>query len=204
MVQSLSMDDLPDVVNTSARDELLHRVMAHVRANGVTETSLRQIADAIGSSHRMLLYHFGSREGLLTDVIRAVEADQRARWRSLPADLDQIGVLRRMWRHFTRPELEANERLFFEIYGQALQGRDGATELLDGIVDDWVDPVAAAAVRRGVPKPQARADARLAVAVVRGLLLDLLATGDRRAVNAAFERYVTLVAAPETERQVAV
>lgn len=182
---------------STAREQLLERVMEHVRAHGVTETSLRQIADAIGTSHRMLLYHFGSREGLLTEVIRAVEADQRARWRQLPSDLDESEALRRMWRHFTRPELEPNERLFFEIYGQALQGREGAVELLDGIVDDWVGPVAAAAVARGVSKAQARADARLAVAVVRGLLLDLLATGDRRAVNAAFDRYVALMRASD-------
>ena len=40
----------------------------------------------------------------------------------------------------------------------------------------------------------ARAEARLGVAVVRGLLLDLLATGDREAVDAAMERYISAIA----------
>jgi hypothetical protein len=57
-------------------------------------------------------------------------------------------------------------------------------------VDAWVEPATAPAVRRGLPPEAARADARLGVAVVRGLLLDLLATGDRAAVDEALERFL--------------
>ena len=64
---------------------------------------------------------------------------------------------------------------------------------MENIVDSWVEPMAEYAVSRGVPRATARADARLAVAVCRGLLLDLLATGDRKAVDAAFERYLTAI-----------
>jgi hypothetical protein len=83
-----------------------------------------------------------------------------------------------------------NERLFFEIYAQALRGRPGTAGLLDDIVDAWIVPLAEYAVRWGSPPEAARADARLGVAVCRGLLLDLLATGDRAAVDAALERYI--------------
>ena len=95
-----------------------------------------------------------------------------------------------MWRHFTDPQLAPHERLFFEIYTQALHGRPGTTGLLDDIVDAWIEPVAAYAIQRGVPAEAARADARLGVAVIRGLLLDLLATGNRSAVDEALERYI--------------
>ena len=71
-----------------------------------------------------------------------------------------------MWRHFTDPSLGPHERLFFEIYGQALQGRPGTAGLLDDIVDAWVEPVAAYAIERGEPADAARADARLGVAVI--------------------------------------
>ena len=87
---------------------------------------------------------------------------------------------------FSDPALWPNERLFYEIYGQALQGRPGTTELLDGIIDSWLEPAALAYEAYGVPQP--RAVARLSIAVTRGLLLDLLATGDREGCDAAMER----------------
>jgi AcrR family transcriptional regulator len=176
-----------------ARERLLAAALDYVVANGVSGLTLRGLADAIGTSHRMLIYHFGSKEGLLVTVIRAVEAAQRQFFAELTASDPNLSAgdgIRQMWRHFTDPSLGPHERLFFEVYGQALQGRPGTAGLLDDIVDAWVEPVAAYAVERGVPAHTARADARLGIAVTRGLLLDLLATGDRQAVDAALERYI--------------
>ena len=63
---------------TGARDRLLDAVIEHFVADGLADQSLRRIAEATGTSHRMLLYHFGSREGLMLAVVRAVEARTRA------------------------------------------------------------------------------------------------------------------------------
>ena len=71
--------------------------------------------------------------------------------------------------------------MFFEIYGQALQGRPGTVELLDGIIDAWLEPSATIFTQLGFPDGEAAA--RLGIAVTRGLLLDLLATGDHDAVD---------------------
>ena len=97
---------------------------------------------------------------------------------------------RRSWERLSDPQLWPQERLFFELYAYALRGRPGTEGFLDGIVESWVAPVAAALVEAGANEPTARADARLAVAVVRGLLLDLLATGDRAGVTEAYERFL--------------
>ncbi len=141
----------------------------------------------------MLIYHFGSKEGLIVAVIQTVEAAQRTAFEDLgTASLSPAEAMRAMWRRFTDPALGPHERLFFEIYGQALQGRPGAVDLLDGIIDSWVEPTAEYAIARGADPTAARAEARLGVAVTRGLLLDWLATGDRDGVDEAFERYVTL------------
>ena len=181
---------------TSPRGRLLAGAIEHVSQHGVGEISLRQLAAALGTSHRMLLYHFGSREALLIEVIRTVEEQQRT---ALKQILEQESgqppgeIMRRMWARVADPALWPNERLFFEVYAQALQGSPHALPLLDGIVDDWVDPLAHL-VAPGRPEAEARAQARLGVAVVRGLLLDLLATGDREAVDAAMERYIAAVA----------
>ena len=167
--------------------------MDHVAEHGVGDLSLRGLAAALGTSHRMLSYHFGSREGLLIEVIRAVEAQQRAALAAMLADPDAGSpeeTMRRMWKRLADPALWPNERLFFEIYAQALQGSAYALPLLDGIVDFWVEPLTALAVAQGRPEAEARAEARLGVAVTRGLLLDLLATGDRKGCDDALERYL--------------
>src|SRR4051812_29604269 len=176
------------------RARLLAAVLDHVAARGISDLSLRDVAAAVGTSHRMLIYHFGSREGLMVAIVQAVEAAQRAFLAELTADpsLSQADTVRMMWRRLADPALWPNERLFFEIYVLALQGRPGTAGLLDDIVDAWVEPSVAWAMQRGRPASEARADARLAVAVCRGLLLDLLATGDRAAVDAAVERYISL------------
>ena len=189
-------------MESSSRERLLAATMDYVAEHGVGDLSLRGLAAAVGTSHRMLIYHFGSREGLLIEVIRTVEAQQQAALAELLLDEEAstAEVMRRMWRRLVDPALAPNERLFFEIYAQALQGSPHALPLLDGIVDLWVEPLARIAVAEGVPEAQARAEARLGVAVTRGLLLDLLATGDREAVDAAMERYIVAMAPDDAGR----
>lgn len=80
----------------------------------------------------------------------------------------------------------------FEVYGQALQGRHPTSELLDGIVESWVTPIAAMVEAFGVPHEDAHAFARLGIAVTRGLLLDLLTTEDRAGVDAAMEQWIAI------------
>jgi AcrR family transcriptional regulator len=178
------------------RAKLLAAVVSVALAEGIADKSLRAIAAAAGTSHRMLIHHFGSREGLLVEVIRDVEERQRAIMaEAVAADPDESPGAREMrfWRHLRSPELAPQERLFFEVYGQALQGRDWARPLLDGIVEDWIGPVAAMLVAEGVSPDTARAVARLYVAAGRGLLLDVLATGDNDGVDAALRILVEMI-----------
>ena len=138
---TLLSDGWQGPAGTAAR----RRDRAHRRRAASRDLSLRELAAAIGTSHRMLIHHFGGREGLLVAVVRAVEQRQRAlarRGRPRP-DAAAGDAMRAWWRHISDPSLWPNERLFFELYGQALQGRPGHTELLDGIVDAWLEPAAA-------------------------------------------------------------
>jgi AcrR family transcriptional regulator len=182
------------VPRRDARERLLARALAHIEQRGVSDLSLRELAAAIGTSHRMLIHHFGSREGLWVAVIRTVEARQREALAELLPTLgdDLPEAMRAWWRHLSDPRLHPNERLFFELYGQALQGRPGTTELLDGIVEEWLEPAVAIYVAHGLDPDSARATARLGIAVTRGLLLDLLATGDRDGTAAAFDTWIAL------------
>lgn len=178
----------------NARDELLAKAITYISQRGISDLSLRELGTAIGSSHRMLIHHFGSREGLWVEVIRAVEAQQRAELPAIAPDpvADPAGALRAWWKHISDPSLWPNERLFFELYGQALQGRPGTEELLDGIVSSWLPPIITINIASGMDLPTATAHARLSIAVTRGLLLDLLATHDHPAVDAAMEQWIAL------------
>jgi AcrR family transcriptional regulator len=189
---------IPDVQIPDARERLLDAVVTYMAEHGAADLSLRRLAAAIGTSHRMLLYHFGSKPQLLVEVVRAVEERQRAALAELVEDAGPLApadVGRRMWARLADPALGPSERLFFELYGQALQGTPGTVELLDGIVESWVEPIAALRRAGGMPEDRARARARLELATTRGLLLDLLATGDRAGVDAAVEEFIELVGA---------
>jgi hypothetical protein len=87
------------------------------------------------------------------------------------------------------------------LYAAALQGKAGTAGLLDDVIDAWVQPMVDFARQHGLDAELMEADTRLAIAVVRGLLLDLLATRDRAAVDRAFERYLALL--PDSEALVA-
>ena len=174
------------------RQRLLDGAIDYVAQHGLTDVSLRSLAAAVGTSHRMLIHHFGSKEGLWVEIVRTVEARQRELLSQiLPEPGAPIGdAMRAWWKHISDPGLWSNERLFFEIYGQALQGRPHTAHLLDGIVEDWLEPVTELNMSLGLPRRQARAHARLGVAVTRGLLLDLLATRDVAAVDDAMDAFI--------------
>ncbi|MGI5151214.1 TetR/AcrR family transcriptional regulator [Plantactinospora sp. CA-294935] len=174
-----------------AREQLLSRVVDRMAEQGASAPSLRRLAADLGTSHRMLIYHFGSKEGLLVEVVREMERRQREALATLefdPAD-SPAEIIRSMWRRVSDPALWPYERLFFELYGQAVQDRPGTGTLLEGIVQSWLDLNVELAARRGVPAELARTHARLGLAVIRGLLLDLLATGDRAGTDAALDAF---------------
>jgi AcrR family transcriptional regulator len=181
-------------MSSPTKDKLLSATVDYVAVNGIGELSLRHLATALGTSHRMLIYYFGSRQGLLVEVVRAVEERQREALAQLDSEPGTTPdeVARRLWRQLADPALWPNERLFFELYAQALQGSPHAVPLLDGIVENWLGPATEMAMRRGLTADVARAEARLGIAVTRGLLLDLLATGDRDGVDQAMERFIAI------------
>jgi AcrR family transcriptional regulator len=137
----------------------------------------------------MLLYHFGSKSGLLLEVVRAVEARSRGELGEIGqgADLETDQVIRDMWQFLADPAQADFERLFFALYGRALQGDEQVRPLLGESIASWLEANDTLAATRGIPHDEARAHARLGLAVVRGLLLDLLATGDRAGVDASLE-----------------
>jgi AcrR family transcriptional regulator len=178
----------------TARNSLLARAVGYFASNGIADISLRALAEQIGTSHRMLLYHFGSREGLLAAVVDQVESEQRAHLTALLAETvedgaDLVSQGLRFWHSVTDAALIYGP-LFFELSSHAMQGLPHAATLRPGLVETWLEPLAASWVLLGLTPDDARRQARLDLAVARGLLHDLLLTGDRAGVDAAMHRYL--------------
>jgi AcrR family transcriptional regulator len=170
----------------SRRGQLLGKLVDEFAAGGVGDRSLRDVAAAVGTSHRMLLHHFGSKEDLLVAIVEEVERRQMTLLPDLPTEpADNFAA---MWSDVSRPELRQAERLFFECYARASQGEKPFDRMVPDAVNRWLDEVDAVA-----DVPVDRAFARLGMAVVRGLLLDLVATDDDAGVQAAADVFISLL-----------
>jgi AcrR family transcriptional regulator len=178
----------------TTRDRLLERTIAYLGEHGVADLSLRALATALGTSHRMLIYHFGSKEGLVTAVVAELERGNREALAELMNDPDMTvsELARRLWKRFSAPEMWPFARLFFEIYAHATQGRAVARPLLDAALDPWFDAVTELHRRQGFSPARARAHAHQGIAATRGLILDLIATEDRREVDRAMRLQIEL------------
>jgi AcrR family transcriptional regulator len=164
------------------RDKLLHAAIDHFGRNGIGDTSLRGIAEAVGTSHRMLIYHFGSREGLLAEVTREVEARQReVMTATYDTDLPPLEAAAKYWEQTVEATLRYGP-LFFELAAHAMQGKEYAAALRDELIAAWLPSVTTLCLAIGIPEAQAETHARLALGAARGLLLDLLVSGERAEV----------------------
>ena len=169
------------------RRQLLEALFEEFARGGIGDRSLRDVAAAVGTSHRMLLHHFGSRDALLIAVVEEAERRQMALVPELP--MDPADGFAAMWADLRRPELRHLERLFFECYARAAQGEKPFTRMVPGAVDGWLQEVEAATA--GVAYDSAMA--RLGLAITRGLLLDLVATEDEAGVDAAAQAFIQLL-----------
>src|SRR5689334_8437072 len=123
----------PDLVR---RQELLDAVVKECAERGIGDRSLRDIAAAVGTSHRMLLHHFGSRNELLLAIVDEVERRQRALLPTLPTE--PAAAVAAMWANLRRPELRPFERLFFECYARGVTGEAPFSSMLPEAVDLWL------------------------------------------------------------------
>lgn len=168
------------------REELLDRAYAYVLEHGITDLSLRPLAAAIGSSPRVLLFLFGSKDGLLRALLNRARVDELA---FLDVDTTDLATLvRATWRWLADPAHRALLTLWLECYTRSLTDPDGP---LGGFaadtVRDWLDLFG----RTGAGD----VDRTRALAVLRGAMVDLLATGDVERTTAAV---TAAVRRPET------
>jgi AcrR family transcriptional regulator len=173
------------------RVDLLERIVDYVMANGLSDLSLRPLAEAVGTSPRVLLYYFTSKEELIAGIMDGARERQRAIFSTLPRNAATYAeTVQAAWAVMSMPRHEPVFRLFFEVYGLALQDPKRFPGFLRRAVEDWLDYIEPSALRDGHTRADARAIATVLLAGYRGFLLDLCATRDRKRIARAVELWV--------------
>jgi len=171
--------------------ELLDAAYHYVLAHGLADMSLRPLASEIGSSPRVLLFLFGSKEGLIRALLVRAREDEL---RYLQEARDRRGARetgREVWSWLSEPSHRSLLSLWVEGYARSLFGPPGPwADFGRDTVNDWLSLLADRQPANHRDTPQAEAERTLLLAVLRGALLDLLATGDIDRVTAAVERHL--------------
>ncbi|WP_394620866.1 TetR/AcrR family transcriptional regulator [Lentzea sp. JNUCC 0626] len=168
----------------SAREtELLEAAYRYVLTHGLADVSLRPLAAAIGSSTRVLLYLFDSKDGLVRALLARARADELAL-------LDGIGtgpgVVERLWEWLSAPAHRPLLTLWLEAYARSLVEPDGPwAGFARATVQDWLEVLRAAQPEDVRDTAEGLAARTRELALLRGALLDLLATGEAERVLSA-------------------
>jgi AcrR family transcriptional regulator len=169
---------------------LLDAVVDYTVEHGFSDLSWRPVAAALGVSTTTLVHRFGTKEQMLVAILG------RLRERIFAATSDTLGeqpdlatAARAVWTRTSDPRRGSEFRLFFAVYGRALQAPEQFAGFLDRVVADWMNSLRDAQ-GPGTDPATATRTATLVIATIRGLLLDLLATGDRDRVQDAAESFL--------------
>nr|WP_296070399.1 TetR/AcrR family transcriptional regulator [uncultured Actinoplanes sp.] len=174
------------------RTQLLDLAYAYVCEHGIGEVSLRPLAAAIGSSPRVLLFLFGSKDGLIRALLAKARDDEVELLGRLSPAAGLTPAALAIWDWLCDPGHRPLLRLWVEAYGRSLVDTTGPwAGFASSTVTDWLDHLARSqpADERDTPPGLARRTAVLAL--LRGATIDLLATGDVTRTTAAVRSALT-------------
>jgi AcrR family transcriptional regulator len=177
---------------------------SYALTNGMGDLSLRPLAAAVGSSPRVLLFLFGSKDGLIRALLARARADELAMLDTLRRDhpdTDLTGAVTQVWRWLSESRRRSLLTVWVEAYAKSLVQPDGPWgEFARQTVNDWLDVLALYQLPRTRSTPAGAAQRTAALAVLRGALLDLLATSDQRRTTAAIRLQLKAIttSAPRT------
>jgi len=175
------------------RERILDACVDYALANGLPDR-LEPFVGASGTSTRMLIYHFGTRDALLRETLTRARRRQRDFFGELVTprpDEPYLNTLRQAWQQITgpagRPYLAMFGRLRENDEQQLWPGfrREATTDWLHLFEDGM----------RTIGRPEL---GTLVFAVVRGLILDIEATGDVPRADQAFDNFLATLGSATT------
>jgi AcrR family transcriptional regulator len=161
---------------SARQEELLDLAYAYVLEHGIGDLSLRPLAAAIGSSPRVLLFLFGSKDGLIRALLARGRVEQLALVEHVRSQRpDNVAVA--LWEWTTDPRQRPLLTLWLEAYTRSVTDPTGPwSGFATQTIADWLTVLAEA---------QPKSDPTATLVILRGGMLDLLATGDTPRVTAA-------------------
>lgn len=176
------------------RTEIVDAAYQYVLEHGLAGASLRPVAAAVGSSTGVLRFLFGSKDGLVKAVLERARQDELAVLAAVraegEADLAVVGA--RLWSWLRNPDHRPLLVLWVETYASSLLDEDGPwAAFARATVEDWLGVLAQAQPARIRNSAAGRAERTALLALLRGALLDLLATGDLDRTTAAVMSYLS-------------
>ena len=170
------------------RERILDACTDHALAHSLPDR-LEPLAAAAGTSTRMLIYHFGTRDALLRAVLGRARQRQLQTFGALlqpQPDEPYTTTLTRAWTGMTGADGQPYLRMFGRLRESSEQQLWPEFRRL--ATTEWLAPLADGLRSTGRPEL-----ATLVLAVVRGLLLDLDATGDTARTDRAFEQFLDTI-----------
>jgi AcrR family transcriptional regulator len=185
---------------SSRKAELLDAALKYLTKHGVANASLRPMAAELGTSPRILMFHFRSKEGLLQDAFEELQSRLQASLRAMASSdsaSSRVPPLRRFWQWATSKENFPYFCLLYEAQIVALQNPKEYARYLRKASSDWQ----AAAFDLMSPSLKSRALASLCIAVFDGLMLELMSGGDKRRLTEALDLFIAMaIKAPPAGR----
>ena len=176
-------------VDPTRRVRTLEKAADYVLEHGLEGLSLRPLAAELGTSPRMLLYDFESKERLIHEVLAEIRRRLAERLADLQAGRGGAATLAAIWDWVSAEERVPFMRVFFQTHVDAMAHPEAYEGRGRPMIDDWLRFLAA----RWEPEPLDPATATLYVAVIRGLLLDRLTAPDPERVDDALRRFADLL-----------
>jgi AcrR family transcriptional regulator len=161
----------------SKASEMLPAIVEVFRKRGPESFALGAIAEELGTSSRMLIYHFGSREELLGRVMKLVRQDTIESLEN-PPPCGISEAIQGFWSYYMYQGHLSDMQLFFHMAVRRSEEPARFTDFASTAVDGWVHHFAAAIEREGKSDDFSRTLGRLVIGSLRGLIVDYLITRD--------------------------
>jgi AcrR family transcriptional regulator len=179
------------------REELAEAATDYVLEHGLIGLSLRPLAAALGTSDRMLLYHFESKDHLVAALVRTSTQRAVAAVRALPPSASVAAAVTDLWRVVSGPQVEPLQRLYVEAAASGLFGTEPYAAVVREANARWTAALEAHLRAAGMTAEGATRAVVLLDAVLMGLLLDLPLDPDRAAADRAVRDLATVLAASQ-------